>query len=338
MKENYFSTTAKQKLEQFLALQTIQDIARLLDIKYERLIYHIYKVPDDQKYLTFTITKKTSGVRTINAPATPLKILQQKLNEILLDVYKPKPSVYAYVRKRNVVLNAKKHKRARFILNIDLEDFFPSINFGRVRGLFMAKPYFLPDKVATVLAQICCNNNMLPQGAPSSPIISNMICARMDSQLQALANVNKCYYTRYADDITFSTFLKEFPTELATTENFTEVNLGNELENIIIANGFNVNRMKVRLQPRFRRQEVTGIIVNQFPNVRRSYVRQVRAMLHAWEIYGITNAEKDYFTIYGAKKHRNPELELPSLRQVIRGKIGYIGMVKGKGKDKRGIS
>ncbi|HLO14902.1 MAG TPA: reverse transcriptase domain-containing protein [Anaerolineales bacterium] len=331
MKASDLFTTSnpEQKLKQFLSLKVPSQLATLLDIKYERLVYHIYKVPADKKYSVFTIPKKSSGMRVISSPTTALKIIQEKLNEILLDVYKPKPAVYAYVRSRNIVLNARKHKRAKFILNLDLEDFFTSINFGRVRGLFLGKPYNLPNPVATVLAQICCHNNVLPQGAPTSPIISNMICAQMDSQLQALANENKCYYTRYADDITFSTFLREFPIEIANSRNLAEVDLGKKLKDIIESNGFKINPKKVRIQPRYRRQEVTGIIVNQFPNVRRNYIRQVRAMLHAWDAYGITNAENHYFTIFN-KKHRNPELELPSFRQIIKGKIDYIGMVKGK--------
>jgi RNA-directed DNA polymerase len=325
----------EQRRRDFLALKSVRELADMLGIKYERLIYHVYKVPSDQKYKLFGIKKKASGTRVISAPVTPLKIIQQELNKILLDVYEPKPSVHGYVRGKNIVINAKKHKRARLILNIDLEDFFPSINFGRVRGMFLGNPYFLPPKVATVLAQICCFNNQLPQGAPTSPVISNMICARMDSQLQHLAFKYQCYYTRYADDITISTFHKELPAGIATALSITETQIGNELNKIIETNGFRINLNKVRLQPRFRRQEVTGIVVNQFPNVRRKYIRQVRAMLHAWEAHGLTNAEKDYFTKYAGQKHRNPELELPSFRQILKGMISYIGMVKGRGRDSR---
>lgn len=329
MADNNSSDNDKKIHDDFLALKSVQSLASMLGVKYERLIYHIYKVTDENKYSTFEIPKKTSGTRVINTPSSSLKIIQQRLNEVLLKVYKPKPSAYAYLPKKNIVLNARQHKRAKFVLNIDLEDFFGSINFGRVRGMFMAMPYCLPEKVATVLAQICCYKNSLPQGAPTSPVISNMICARMDSQLQTLAGKYKCYYTRYADDITFSTRLKEFPEALAITLSITEVELGKSLKDVITNNGFKINFNKVRLQPRHRRQEVTGIIINEFPNVRRNYVRQVRAMLHAWDIHGITNAENHYFLKYN--KHRNPELELPSFRQIVSGKIAYIGMVKGRG-------
>ncbi len=320
---------SEEQIELFLSLKTPRDVASLLEIEYGRLVYHLYKVQDESKYKTFEIPKKSGGIRAISAPISALKLIQQKLAEILLQVYKPKPSVFGYVLNKNIVLNARKHKRAKYILNVDLENYFPSINFGRVRGLFIGKPYNLPPAAATVLAQICCHKNMLPQGAPTSPIVSNMICGQMDSQLQHLAMNHKCFYTRYADDITFSTFLKEFPPEIASFVSLTDVELGEELKTIIASNGFEVNYRKVRLQPRYRRQEVTGLIVNKFPNVRRKYIRQVRGMLFAWEKYGITDAEKEYF-IKHDDKHRNPKLELPSFRQVIKGKIGFVGMVKGR--------
>jgi len=325
-------TISPASKKDFLSLRTPRDVAELLDIEYGRIVYHLYKVSDKDKYKSFKIPKKTGGWREINSPVTALKIIQKKLNNILLDVYRPKPSAYGYVRYKNIVLNAKKHKRAKFVLNLDLESYFPSINFGRVRGLFMGKPYYLPPTVATVLAQICCHNNALPQGAPTSPTVSNMICAQMDSQLQKLAMDNKCYYTRYADDITFSTFLKEFPESIATFVSVNEVVLNKQLRSIIDDNGFLINERKVRLQPRYRRQEVTGLTVNKFPNVRRNYVRQVRGMLHAWEKYGITDAEKEYFIKYDDKA-RNPELDLPPFRQIIKGKIEFLAMVKGKRDD-----
>ena len=318
------------KSKHFYSLTTPRDVAELLEVvDYGKLVYHLYKVPDSEKYKVFTIPKKSGGEREITSPVTALKIIQQKLNEVLLNVYKPKPSVFSYVRKRSIVDNASKHKRQRYVFNIDLEDFFPSINFGRVRGLFIGKPYYIPPEAATVIAQICCHNNQLPQGAPTSPIVSNMICAQMDSQLQALAMRHKCYYTRYADDMTFSTSIRDFPSAIATMISLTEVEVGGELDAIIESNGFRINKSKVRLQPRYRRQEVTGLTVNEFPNVRRNYVRQIRAMLYAWKEFGIADAEKDYFTKYD-DKYRNPELELPSFRLIVKGKIEFLGMVRGE--------
>ena len=83
-------------------------------------------------------------------------------------------------------MNAEKHVARRWVFNVDLENFFPSINFGRVRGLFLAKPYGLPNQVATTLAQLCCYENQIPQGAPTSPVVSNMICRGLDYELAQL--------------------------------------------------------------------------------------------------------------------------------------------------------
>lgn len=318
--------------DKFYALKEPIDIADLLEITYSRLIYHIYLVKPEKRYQTFGIPKKSSGIRQISTPVTALKIIQRKLNQVLQAVYETKPSVHGFVIGKNIVTNAQAHAKKRYVLNIDLKDFFPSINFGRVRGMFMATPYGLHPKVATVLAQICCHNNQLPQGAPTSPIITNMICAKMDSQLQKLAKDCKATYTRYADDITFSTTLPKFPIDLAyiiNDEDGEKLNLGNTLLNIIIENGFEVNEEKVRLQIKGNHQEVTGLTTNIFPNVDRRYVRQIRAMLHAWSQFGLEAAEKEYFTKYDSK-NKSPKKEQQNFQQVIRGKIDFIGMVKGK--------
>jgi len=186
----------------------------------------------------------------------------------------------------------------------DLTDFFPSIHLGRVRGLFLKKPFECKSAVATVLAQLCCNSGKLPQGAPTSPIISNLICGKMDVQLQRFAKENLCTYTRYADDITFSSKRRAFPPAVAYVEETTgKLRVGDGLLSIITQNTFVVNEAKLRLQNANRRQVVTGLKVNRFPNVPRRLLSQVRAMLHAWEKHGLRAAEKEYQAKYD-KKHR----------------------------------
>jgi RNA-directed DNA polymerase len=169
----------------------------------------------------------------------------------------------------------------------------------------MGKPYYVGPKAATILAQICCLSNELPQGAPTSPIISNMICAQMDSQLTMLVEKYNCYYTRYADDLTFSTNLREFLSVFVTKSTDGQIKVGSELEEIIVSNWFKINTNKIHLQHFSRRQQVTGLVVNKFPNVRRKYVRNLRAVLHAWQIYGYEKAEKQLHDKY-VIKHRNP--------------------------------
>ena len=219
-----------------------------------------------------------------------------------------------------------------YVFNLDIKDFFPSINFGRVYGLLLAKPYECTREVATVLAQICTVNNTLPQGAPTSPTVSNMICARMDSELRRLAQRNRCTYTRYADDLTFSTSMPSFPPDIAKVVkdiSGTHVHVGSELGSIINDNGFLINYDKVRLQTKGQRQSVTGITVNEKCNLQQSYIRQIRAMLHAWEKYGEVAAE-NYFRQKYDLKNRSPYKREVRFREVLRGKIEFLGQIRGK--------
>lgn len=318
----------------FFSLHTPQDVSDLLEVPYEHLVYILYWGRRRYPYRTFHIRKKSGGLREISAPHPSLQILQSKLNGVLQLAYARKPSAHGFVTGRSILSNAKPHVGRRFVLNVDVEDFFPSINFGRVRGMFMAKPYNLHPSVATVLAQICCHKGHLPQGAPTSPIVSNMVCGRLDAELQRLAKRYRCTYTRYADDITFSTTLPKLPRQLATAATgLTRAGLilGPELVSIIGSNGFRVNGRKQRLQLRDQHQEVTGLTVNRFPNVRRRFVRQLRAMLHAWGKYGLEGAEREFRERYhNDRRSRRPGAKPPSFGRVLRGKLDFLKMVKGE--------
>ena len=328
---------SNDEIKQLLGgLESRQDVATLLDVTDRQLRYLLYS-PRYKKYEKFEIKKKTGGVRLIYSPNHALKDLQRKLNVILQQIYQPKPSTYGFVKGRGIVKNAEQHLRQKCVLNLDLKDFFSSINFGRVQGLLKAAPYNLRHEVATVLAQICCHefevdeqlNRRLPQGAPTSPVISNMICAPLDSQLQRLAKRHKCIYTRYADDITFSTSKSKFPFSLA----FYSVGdkkwlLGKELLEVVEGNGFSVNEKKTRLATKYQHQEVTGITVNQDLNVKRDYVREIRSMLYVWRTHGLEKAEATFLEKFD-KKHRLNSIT-PSFRSVVKGKIEFLGSVKGK--------
>ena len=317
---------------EFLSLKTSRDIAELLEVQYKQLVYYLYKVPESRKYTEFSIPKKSGTLRIITAPTTALKILQRKLSQVLYSVYDPKASVHGFSPNRSILTNAKLHLHKRFVLNIDLKDFFDTIHFGRVRGIFIAPPYNLPKEVATVLAQICCFSNKLPQGAPTSPIVSNMVCARLDRQLRWLAEEFKCTYTRYADDITFSTTLPHFPQEIAFESpkgDDLESLLGERLILTIWDNGFEINESTIRLQHKSRHQGVTGLTVNKFPNVKRDYVRKISSMLHAWDKFGLASAQQRYNERYHTQSGKLNE-EAPLFQEVLRGKINFLGMVRGK--------
>lgn len=295
--------------------------------------FTLYKAKD--KYTNFSIKKRNGQDRLIQAPSPGLRDIQDRLNQVLHCIYQPKKSIYSFVRgtDRNIIDRARQHVGKHFVFNIDLEDFFPSIHLGRVRGMFMHKPYCLPEKVATVLAQICCTGSMdskLPQGAPTSPIISNMICRKLDNDLIRLTKATRCTYTRYADDITFSTDKKnKFPTELAYINTTGEVIIGDNLDQTIVENGFKVNLEKVRLIKQNQRQMVTGLIVNEKINVTRKYRNQLRAMINAIRKHGLENAESDYQERYN-KKHRNPTSKKVTLLKVLKGKLNFFRMVRGE--------
>jgi hypothetical protein len=159
-------------------------------------------------------------------------------------------------------------------------------------------------------------------------MVSNMICARLDGELQALAKKHRCIYTRYADDITFSTYRPIMPRAIAMSDSGSKVTVGADLDRVIVSNGFNVNAKKVRLQSRGQRQEVTGITVNEFPNVQRNLLRQIRAMLHAWDIYGYEAAQSEFLNKYD-RKRREPRENSPLFKRVLKGKIEFVRSVRG---------
>lgn len=315
----------EELITSFNKLKNFNDVCDILEVTPVHLRYILFIQKKSKQYYKFEIPKKSSGVREILAPNPSLKILQQKLNYIMTLIYKPKYSVHGYVKEKSIVTNAKQHLNKNYVLNFDIENFFPSINFGRVRGIL--KSFFgIGDDSATVIANICCFNNSLPQGAPTSPILSNMICFQLDRELQNLAKRSSCVYTRYADDITFSTTKKEFPKQIAYMED-TKVHLGKSIYKILEKNGFKVNQKKTRLHNKYQQLSVTGIKVNEKLNVDRNYIKKIRAMLRSLELNTSEEAQKLFQTKYHRKSIKN--MESPSVLNVVNGMINYVGMVRG---------
>lgn len=199
------------------------DLAILLNCKPSYLTYLLYITTPTSNYQEFEISKKNGEKRKICAPNVELKKIQRSLSNLLLDciddIDKEKSFyntlAHGFCREKSIITNAEIHRGQKNLLNIDLEDFFGSFNFGRVRGFFIKNNNFqLNPDVATTIAQIACYNNELPQGSPCSPVITNLITHALDIRLVQLAKKHSCLYTRYADDITFSTRLKEFPEKI----------------------------------------------------------------------------------------------------------------------------
>lgn len=265
----------------FCDIHTRNEFADFLKIPRNTLTYILYVKTVDNYYTSFEIPKKSGELRQINAPTNDLKYIQKKLMDALWEYQKSiwrKKGIFpqishAFEENKSIITNAEVHRNKRFLLNIDLENFFNSFHFGRVRGFFIKnKEFQLANEVATVIAQLTCYKGCLPQGAPSSPIITNLICQILDFRLLRIAKKFKLDYTRYADDLTFSSNNKGF---LDKQSVFGET-ITKEIQNA----GFSINNRKTKLQFRDSRQEVTGLIVNKKLNVNRTYSKRTKAMAH----------------------------------------------------------
>lgn len=257
----------------FQNLSCLDDIAAILSLSSKQLRFLLYARSKAHQYTTFTIRKRRGGTRNIKAPKNDLKGVQRRFADFLQDRIVPRAAAHGFVREKNIVTNAQMHVHHRAVLNVDLKDFFPTINFGRVRALFMAQPFGASPAIATVLAQICCHEGSLPQGAPTSPVVSNMISSRLDAQLLRLSRDHGCTYTRYADDLTFSKRKGVFPRQLALENAEGDFVVGNELREVIEKNGFQIHPDKIHLYRNTHRQTVTGLTVNTGVNVQRRYIR-----------------------------------------------------------------
>jgi RNA-directed DNA polymerase len=278
-------------LDQLQSATTIHEVAAILDVKTSYLSYLLYIKHPSVRYKTFSIPKRNGGVREIAAPADDLKLLQRRVARVLSDCLEEIKAAKAlkddvahgFVEGRSIVTNARPHVAKRFVFNLDLKGFFPSITFQRLYGFLMKDSGFkLPKKAATILAQIACHEGRLPQGSPCSPAFSNLIGHILDVHLVALAAKNGCHYTRYADDLTFSTNKRRFPTAIAR-HTIAEPHIwvpGTTLAKLIAKCAFEINPTKTRMQYCDSRQEVTGLVVNRKVNVRADYRHRVRAMVH----------------------------------------------------------
>ncbi|AMK23500.1 retron Ec67 family RNA-directed DNA polymerase/endonuclease [Sphingobium sp. TKS] len=325
-------------LAKLQAAKSLDDLAAILGYKPAALAYLLYHLPSAQKYTTFTIPKRDGTPRQILAPTPKLKLLQRRLANVLYlalaDIDKagaPRRQLsHGFAKHLSIVTNAAVHKRRRYVLNLDLKDFFPSINFGRVRGMFIKdKRFGLDPKVATLIAQIACHDHVLPQGSPCSPVISNVVGHLLDIRLVRFAKAQKCTYSRYADDITFSTNAKAFPADVAAPIPGSEHNwaLGAALLKEIDKAGFDVNPAKTRMQYRGSRQVATGLLVNEKPNIRPEYYRTVRAM--CWSLFGSGTYYRIVPAALAGGKPGDPDMQEPATSLApLQGMLGYVYQVR----------
>lgn len=290
-----------------------------------------YSAPNCNLYKQFQIRKKNGGFRLISAPKDySFKMMLHYVNEILKAIYTPSIFANGFVEDRSVVDNAMVHQGMNYIFNTDLKDFFPSIHRHRVCERLKCKPQNLNPEIAEVLSRLCSMMGgipgkgtvpyILPQGAPTSPILSNMVCDKLDRRLGGLAKRFNLNYSRYADDITFSSMHNVYQEDSTFRK---------RLSDIIETEGFAINKSKTRLQKRGSRQEVTGLVVNSKVNVSQRYVRDIRNILYIWDKYGYNTAYGRFFVKYKQDKGHIKK-GIPGLSEVIRGKLLYLKMVKGE--------
>ncbi|MBS1743113.1 MAG: RNA-directed DNA polymerase [Bacteroidetes bacterium] len=445
----------------FKKMQSKEDLLQLLN-EAKPLVYGEKAVPFELKQLTwysnpklggkryaeFKIKKKSGTDRSIHAPVKGLKSLQKTLSFVLQCVFEPHRAATGFVRDKSIVDNARLHEASKYVYNIDLKDFFPSVDQARVWKCLQLKPFNLTDSemaseeenttrlqtgvrkfitdhkeriyykiqdnslilvidkkgnyrkykrrltghlakpnapllsieagdreklreynrqvneiifedakryilsteniealnrlvssrknLANIIASLCCTEmeverkneigewekvkrNVLPQGASTSPVITNIVCQRLDHLLSGVARRFGLKYSRYADDITFSSMHNVYQPESEFLK---------ELHRIILEQGFHIKESKTRLQKDGYRKEVTGLLVNEKANVQQRYIKQLRMWLYYWERYGFERASSFFLQEYLADKGYIKKGK-PDMANVIAGKLDYLKMVKG---------
>lgn len=304
--------------DRFLAITSAGEIAALLGTSEQDLLLYAL----NPFYTPHRLRKRNGSVRLIEQPEKALKKMQEALNRYLQAVYfftRPK-SVYGFARsyhlkrdRRNIITQARKHLGKECVIRLDLQDFFHSINAARVRDMFQGAPFHFPRPAATLLALLTTYNDRLPMGAPTSPILSNLVFLETDFHLEEVSKELGYAYTRYADDLIFSG---------ANPEN----GFIPQISSLIEKQGFKVNTAKTRIQHNTFRQVATGIKVNFKPNVDRKYIRNIRAALHDWQQNGLITAASRY------NSHATtPDADPVQLYQAsLFGKIAFVGQVRGK--------
>ena len=292
-------------------------------------LYHFCSPRRNRKhYHTFTIPKKSGGVRTISAPTKMLKSLLRCTNTLLKAFYDAPEDVTGFVRERSIVDNARAHAGMNYVFNTDLKDFFPSISKSRVWATLKTSPFNFNDRIADAVAGLCCTclngedepeRIALPQGSPASPVLTNIVCRNLDRRLRGLARRFGLHYTRYADDITFSSMHNVYQ----EGGEFMA-----ELRRIVLGQHFELNEKKTRLQVRSARQEVTGLVVNDKVNISRAYIRDLDNLLYIWQRHGRSAAFLKFVGRYVPKGVWFGQAH--NMERVVAGRLAYIRMVKGE--------
>jgi len=285
------------------ALDSFADIASLLGLEERRLVWLCYQPlhPGVDHYHRFQIPKRSGEMRSISAPKADLRAAQQVILREILTKVPVHDTATAFRPGASIVDNARKHTGRAIVIRLDIADFFPTITRKRVKGMFQSLGY--NEGVATVLALLTTDANCLPQGACTSPAISNIICNRLDARFNGLSRKHGFTYTRYADDMTFSHPASDAPVG----------RLVSSAVHILIEEGFSPKPAKSRITRAHQRQIVTGLVVNDGVAIPRADLRRFRAILHSAERDGFEQASQTLGQ---------------DVREYARGYLAFIQMVE----------
>jgi RNA-directed DNA polymerase len=282
--------------------------AFLSEVASSSLINYIL-VRKDSYYRNFRIKKKNGTYRYINEPINQLFTIQKEFSQFFLINRTRNEHSHGFELNKSIITNADRHVNKKIVLNIDLEDFFLNISTPRISKLLTDK-FNVSEVEAIKIADLLTYKNSLPQGAPSSPVISNLICETLDEELLKYCKQFNITYTRYADDMTFSFNFNKLP--IIQVKNIIF---------IIEQNDFKINKKKYRYYYRNTRQLVTGLVVNEKINVKREYYKRLRAILYNWKVKGMVYAQNVFFEKYGDNKNFSLTVE---------GWVNFLGQVKGE--------
>ena len=273
-------------IEEYNKRLTDNNVPVIYNLRHLRQLLGIHKSAQErllgikqiESYKTFYIPKKSGGTRKIEAPSDELKMIQLWIKENILDKFSVSQHAKGFVKGVSIYDNALQHTEKELVINIDLKDFFPSIGYNEVYKVFKYIGY--TESVSKLLTNLCTNPyNVLPQGSPASPVLSNLVSLKLDKRLGCLAKKIGANYTRYADDITFSgnKSIKKY------------VKL---IKKIIREEGYRINENKFRLQYYYQRQEVTGLIVNNGVTVPERYIKELENAIYYCKKYGVIDHMK----------------------------------------------
>jgi hypothetical protein len=291
-KLNYNDGNVRQlKKSKLPIINNMQDLANYLTIdmgKISWLVYH-REVTNVDHYNRFRIPKRSGSERIISAPKTYLKNAQSWINTEILEKIKPEKEATAFRKNKNILDNALPHSNQGTVIRVDLADFFSTITFPRTRGLFSSLGY--NSGVSSVLALLCTDSDRrqvvyqsenwyvsqgprkLPQGATTSPALSNLVARNLDRRIRGYLNYleDDWVYTRYADDLVFS----------HPDKNVFVGRLLTYLDRVIRDEGFKINKKKTVIMRTPHRQMITGLVLNENGvRVPKKYLKKVRAMVH----------------------------------------------------------